>query len=905
MNEDVDLLDYLMHKKEVKNIIENEADDISNFMTCKKMELTKKKNENIKSMKKLILKYPDTFIKTSIISREIKKNIQDNEMLFDDININFEKISELFESDDYKKNINNLKYYFNSHMPNDNYLREIFKIPLLLYKGNEKENLQECMKYIKICYTIKLYLCEYYNYNSSNECLIRYLKCYQKNVNKEIKKTREHICELIMKCENVDTLKIYLQHLSDIYNYFNLPLSNIEEDKECFASSNENKNGKKCMNRSGACNTNDNNLPSSNHNNMTNSGNFTDCSIKHKTNIEYIKNEFLILKHFSIIAFVREELEKKKKNNKINSYLTIYEIITAFFNKITHLKSIYEHIFNIAVDTNLYKHIIFMYYFALSLIHIKVKQNNTLLFVSECNNDGNKSDVSLLNKLNKEILTKIKNDYCNDPHNDDNRNVEKLLTEKEKNNKNISYNERMEIQKDGHNKRTCDSYLETPQSVSSMTASNLFMNCSEKKLENETAIDKYKEYKSNKNDLEKIFFKDSLPSKYHFVNLNSSIFSYMYYFVFFKDDKAILAFHNSDDENKKEKKNRGRKGENFPNEEKINLKESISSVYRKNILLKNHFNFVDNLYEEEDKKCEQKKRKMNKQKGEQLGDQIGEQIDEQKNHQKSKQKFICFNNYKSIQALVQSQKIKESACELYKYRKDKPPLILVAERHENNNTGMEASTIFDNILNKIFIIYIYDFLQRSNYYFYQNILFFDENEKNEISSQGVHITTCVIAEEIKRQREYFLKNRNDFFFQSKREDKDEMKKKTNSSDEFNQKYYHEKINEKLKYAFLISYFFNITFILKNIKYYVDKSLFFVIISFFENSFKSVIEHLIIIFIKNHNIFFKYQTFLFIMQVLFKTIFPFTFFFLSCIFHIDVTSSTVCLERGEGGKLKFD
>ncbi|CRH01044.1 conserved Plasmodium protein, unknown function [Plasmodium relictum] len=829
MDDNLDIFDDLMLKKEeVKYLFENGDEDLNNFLICKKINLTKEKNENIKNMKKLILQYPDIFVKNSFILRELKRNIEENEILFNNINLNYEKITKLFEGDDYKNNINNLEYSFNEYISKNNYLNNIFKIPLILYKNNEKQNLQDFTKYLKMCCNIKIVLCFFYNYASENKCLVNYLKDFEKHMNKEIEIARENISNLIMKNESVDILKKHLKYLLDIYNYYNIKVNKKEINKY----TNDSMNGQKIENYKDLLNHSDSFKTEINKNNMNYSDSFinNDINDEAKINSEYIKSEFLMLKHYSILVSIKERLEKRKK--KENNCLSAYEIIKIFLNEIINLKNTYEKIFNV-IDTNLYKHIIFLYYFAFSLIHIKIKEKNK---INENIHNTNKND-NLLNKLNLEILMKIGNS--------DNITDNKFLRNKE-NYKNIS-NNRNECQHKKNNKNDTDKNLDnicfTPNIIS-----NDNTDAFEQSIDNMISKDK-NEKDASENYTKKEYF-DIFTLKYPFLNLNSSIFNYMYYYVFFKDDKEIISF-NSDDENEETKKIE--KSE-FSIDEKIYEKDnSMSTLYQKNEM-KNHYNFIEILYEENDKKYKRKKEKK----------------------KKSKQKYKYFDHYTSIQVLIRNEKIKESVLDLFKYRNDH-----LFSPMEKENEGIEISIIFHNILNKIFIMYLYEFLQKNNLHLYQNVLFFDETEK-EIIDEHKNII-YVISEHIQYQKEYFLRNQNDFFHLN------EEKKK--NAETYDQKYYHEKINEKFKHEFLISYFYNIIFILKNIKYYVDKSLFYVITYLFENSFKNVIENLMIIFLANKNIFFKSKSFHFIMEMLFKNIFPFTFFFLSSIFQIDVTSST--------------
>ncbi|SBT38916.1 conserved Plasmodium protein, unknown function [Plasmodium ovale wallikeri] len=822
VNDELDIVDYLLHKKEVKNIIENDGEDIRNFIISKKMNLTKEKNENIKNMKKLILRYPGIFVKTSIISRELEKNMQDSETLFGDINATHEKITKLFENDDYKREINDLKYSFDVDIPKNNLLNDIFKMPLLVHKYNEKENLQECIKCIKMCCKVRIHLHAYYNRNSNDEHVKHYLKTYEKSVEKEVEKTKKHVCDLIMKCENVDHLKIYLQYLSDIRNYFSLAVDITKMSKN---SSNSEEKIPKSMNSSEEYNhlarkkkiymngSEEHNLLANKKNIYINSSaNFINYDLSDKTNVDYVKDSFLTLKHYHILASVREQLGKKK-----NDCLLVNEIGKTFLQKIMNLKSIYEKLFN-TVDANLYKHIIFIYYYALSLIHIKITQNDTSLITKKGNCVHN-SGVNVCNNLKEEITHKASNNDRHDDNGDD-------CKEKSPLHENISSGEVNEMNSCASGKNAAGSSQDSFQAIPHTTTTNHFMNNSEKKTDNMTSAGEFKKYTNEGNIPNKDFSNPISTSKYPFLNLNSCIFNYMYYYVFFKEDEEVLLYSSEDDENEKKTKGSMDCGK-FSNGWEINpICASGGLVQKKSALLKNHFSFIEHLYEEEDKKRELKREREKKSKDW----NISKQNKHGKPGKRNTQKCVHFNHYTAIQKFAQSKKINETVMDLLTYRRGQTTFFL-EEKIENGLEGVEVSVMFGSALGKILIMYIYDFLQKNNYFFYENILFFDEKENSETSDGGGNISH-IVREHIRNQRERFLKNRHEFFFNFKGEDTNEVKN-DKLLGKFTQEYYLQKIKEKLKYPFLITYFCNIMFILKNIKQYVDKFLFTVILSFKE------------------------------------------------------------------------
>ncbi|ETB63365.1 hypothetical protein YYC_00161 [Plasmodium yoelii 17X] len=887
MKEDLDMDEYYLHKKEIKNIFKNDGEDISTFIITKKMGLTKEKNDNIKDMKNLISIHPYIFVKSSIFYKDLENNVNNKKTIIEDVNIIYNKITELFQSDEYKKDVKDLNYLTSQNvLPNNNFFSEIFKIPLLIHKyinSNEhEENLPNCIKYIKLCYNIKLCLQYYYNNKFNNDCLVNYLKSYEQSVNKEIKKIKKILCNLIVKTDDIAKLKLYIQYLSDIFNYFNT--LKFDENKidhnytpqNVVEKQDEIKNLNCSEKSSKLANYNDNNDTGNVSNNVDHI--FDNHHVIDKNGEEYIKNKFLKLKHYNILTKIRERLfscENNRDQATQKKNLHSYEILQLFLNEIIKLKNIYQKLFN-GVDTNLYKHIAFIYYFALSLVHIKITQGD-LPRLNKNNHDHlHTSNISLLNKLNEQVV--MKKNKKNETNNNRNGNG----------NGNENENENDDTNSGGCYKRDdtrlFDSNLKLPPE---MENNYDFMYSSEKKKKILHDITKFMD-EFNKNINEEnildsyFFFRNNNIStwKYPFLNLNTCIFNYMYYYVFFKNKKVLL-FKNNEKENSSKKK-------------------VINIEFQEKRSFKNHYNFVEYLYEEEDKKyddviknCPQNIKKNFK--------------------KKSKKKNIFLNHYTEIQSLIQNNKIEETVLDLKKYRKYNINSLVLKE--ESDTPCISFSIVMNNFINKIFVAYIYDFLQTNNNMFYQNVLFFDKgdnngrngknerNERNERNGRnerndskevwGVETNRLPnsLDDELKKQREFFIKNAQIFFDSNKNKTKKINENESNNSIKFSQEYYQEKIAEKLKYSFLVSYFYNIIFILKNIKCYIDKSLLYTIIHMFEISFKNIIENLITMFLTTQNIFFKYNNFQFIIEALLKSVFPFTFLFLSCIYQIDVTRST--------------
>ncbi|CAD2083910.1 conserved Plasmodium protein, unknown function [Plasmodium vinckei lentum] len=855
MKEDIDMDEYYLHKKEIKNIIKNDGEDISTFIITKKMALTKEKNDNIKDMKNLISKYPDIFVKSSILYKELENNVQNKKTIIEDVNIIYNKITELFQSDEYKKDIKDLNYLTNeNNLPNNVFFSEIFKIPLLIHKyinsNDHEENLPNCIKYIKLCCNIKLCLHQYYyNNKSNNDSLASYLKSYEQNVNKQIKQVKKLICNLIMKTDDVGKLKLWIQYLADIFNYFNT--LKFDENKidhnythQSVGEKQDEINNLNCSEKSSKlANHNDNNDTGNASTNVEHI--FDNHHVTDKNSEEYIKNKLLKLKHYNILTRIRERLficENNRGQATHKKNLHCYEILQLFLNEIIRLKNIYQKLFN-GVDTNLYKHVAFIYYFALSLVHIKITPGNLPRLNENSDDHTHTTNISLLNKLNERAVMK-RNKTNSDYNNDNNNNSNMASCYKQDSTKLASSNLKFPLEMENN----YDFMYSSEKKRNILHDITQFMNEFNKNINEEHILDSY------------FFFKNNNISTwdYPFLNLNTNIFNYMYYYVFFKN-KEVLLFKNNEKEN--------------------NSKKKVTSIgFQEKTSFKNHYNFVQYLYEEEDKKYD---------------DVIKNDL-----KKKSKKKDLFLNHYIAIQSLIQNNKIQETVLDLQKYRKYNLNSLVLKE--ENDNPYISFSIVMDNFINKMFVAYIYDFLQANNNSFYQSLLFFDKgdnNERNERSNSkeawGVEVNRLPtsIDDDLKKQKEFFIQNARNFFDLNKNKTKEMNENESNSSNKFSQEHYQKKIAERLKYSFLISYFYNIIFILKSIKCYIDKSLLYTIIHMFEISFKNIIENLITMFLTTQNIFFKYNTFQFIIEALLKSVFPFAFLFLSCIYQIDVTQST--------------
>ncbi|CAD2083746.1 conserved Plasmodium protein, unknown function [Plasmodium vinckei brucechwatti] len=855
MKGDIDMDEYYLHKKEIKNIIKNDGEDISTFIITKKMALTKEKNDNIKDMKNLISKYPDIFVKSSILYKELENNVQNKKTIIEDVNIIYNKITELFQSDEYKKDIKDLNYLTNENsLPNNVFFSEIFKIPLLIHKyinsNDHEENLPNCIKYIKLCCNIKLCLHQYYHNNkSNNDSLASYLKSYEQNVNKQIKQVKKLICNLIMKTDDVGKLKLWIQYLTDIFNYFNT--LKFDENKIDHNYTHQSVGEKQNEINNLNCSEKSSKLASHNDNNDTGNDNtnvehiFDNHHVTDKNGEEYIKNKFLNLKHYNILTKIRERLficENNRGQATHKKNLHCYEILQLFLNEIIRLKNIYQKLFN-GVDTNLYKHVAFIYYFALSLVHIKITPGNLPRLNENSDDHIHTSNIFLLNKLNERAVMK-KNKTNSDYNNGNNNNSNLASCYEQDGTKLASSNLKLPLEMENN----YDFMYSSEKKKKILHDITKFIDEFNKNINEEHILDSY------------FFFRNNNISTwdYPFLNLNTNIFNYMYYYVFFKNKEALL-FKNNEKEN--------------------NSKKNITNIgFQEKTSFKNHYNFVQYLYEEEDKKYD---------------DAIKNDL-----KKKSKKKDLFLNHYIAIQSLIQNNKIEETVLDLQKYRKHNLNSLVLKE--ENDNPCISFSIVIDNFINKMFVAYIYDFLQANNNSFYQNLLFFDKGDSNKTNERndskeawGVEVDRLPtsIDDDLKKQKEFFIQNARNFFDLNKNKTKEMSENEPNSSNKFSQEHYQKKIAERLKYSFLISYFYNIIFILKSIKCYIDKSLLYTIIHMFEISFKNIIENLITMFLTTQNIFFKYNTFQFIIEALLKSVFPFAFLFLSCIYQTDVTQST--------------
>ncbi|SCN58712.1 conserved Plasmodium protein, unknown function [Plasmodium chabaudi adami] len=849
MKEDIDMDEYYLHKKEIKNIIKNDGEDISTFIITKKMALTKEKNDNIKDMKNLISKYPYIFVKSSILYKELENNVQNKKTIIEDVNIIYNKITELFQSDEYKKDVKDLNYLTSENvLPNNVFFSEIFKIPLLIHKyinsNDHEENLPNCIKYIKLCCNIKLCLHQYYHNNkSNNDNLASYLKSYEQNVNKQIKQVKKLLCNLIVKTDDVGKLKLWIQYLADIFNYFNT--LNFDENKMDHNYTHQSVEGKHDEIKNLNCSEKSSKL--ANHNDNNDIGNvgtnaehiFDNHHVTDKNGEEYIKNKFLKLKHYNILTKIRERLficENNRGQATHKNNLHSYEILQLFLNEIIRLKSVYQKLFN-GVDTHLYKHVAFIYYFALSLVHIKITPGNLSRLNENSGDHIHTNNISLLNKLNERAI--MKKNKTNSDYNNSNS----ASCYEQDDTKLASSNLKLPPEMENN----YDFMYSSEKKKNILHDITKFMDEFNKNINEENILDSY------------FFFRNNNISTwdYPFLNLNTNIFNYMYYYVFFKN-----------------------------NEKESSSKKKVTNIeFQEKTSFKNHYNFVQYLYEEEDKKqddviknCPQNIKKDLK--------------------KKKKKKILFLNHYIAIQSLIQNNNIEETVLDLQKYRKHNLNSLVLKE--ENDNPCISFSIVMDNFINKMFVAYIYDFLQANNNSFYQNLLFFDKgdnterNERNDSNEAwGVEANRLPnsIDDDLKKQKEFFIQNARNFFDSNKNRTKEINENDPSSSNKFNQEHYQKKIAERLKYSFLISYFYNIIFILKSIKCYIDKSLLYTIIHMFEISFKNIIENLITMFLTTQNIFFKYSTFQFIIEALLKSVFPFAFLFLSCIYQIDVTRST--------------
>ncbi|GAB67456.1 hypothetical protein PCYB_114760 [Plasmodium cynomolgi strain B] len=798
-------------KNEVKNVVQNDEEDITNFIVSKKMNLTKEKSENVKNMKKLISKHPDIFIKSSILSREFQQSVQDIQIVVDDLRSNCEKIVAFFEAGHHKSSMEGMNLANSVHdskrsgLPSD-----MLKIPLIIHRSNEKGDVHDSMKYLPLCGRVKLYLCALFSCESNDRNLGNYLRSYKKKLNKEIKKTRELILQLVMKCEDVATLKVYLQYLGSIRDYFLLPPGGGTTNEK-FSS--EMKNGENCLNGSGE----------KRENNLTCSGSFSYCKEGRMTNEEYTRHTFLTLKHFRILQSVREQLEKKISKQRTNNSLSAPEIVQIFFHEIANLKSSYERLFH-SVDVNLFRHVVFLYYFALSLVHIKIKQRSSAnkLHVE-------KGEVEKRHVKTHEGSTHLTNTYS---HN--------LLS---KLNREYLAGELANCTKEAN-----ASSRQTNSEQGGQPPLRLFSN-----------------------------------QRYPFVNVNSALFNYMYYCVFFKCEKEVCFLPRGIEHEEEKLPHWGKNKTAVPHrKKKISAKKEKLHEYA-NTSRKNHYSWVNSLYEEGNTKWKRKK----------------------KNEKITKMKHKFFSHYITIQTLVQKGNIKDSVQYLFQCRKSCEGTASAVK--ENRKAvfirGLNAPVLFDNILNKIFVLYVYHFLERTNFHFYESVLFFDESDQQEFAQPGKNIL-WVLREHLRSRkgqqhpegtdgqidRHNDQQNDGQIDQQNDRQNDQQNDGPIDRLGDTRETLLH-RAQHTLKHAFLNSYFLNLLFILKSIKHYVDKSITYVVILLFEDSFKKVIKNLVMIYLGNQNMYLKYSTFHLIMESLFKTIFPFTFLFLSRVFQVDTSSST--------------
>ncbi|SPJ09263.1 conserved Plasmodium protein, unknown function [Plasmodium sp. DRC-Itaito] len=966
----------LLETNEIKKLMMNEGEDMNNFMIKNKINLTKEKNESIKNMKRLILKHPDIFVKTSIVSRELKKNIEENGHIFDNIKKCYEYMKGIFESDEFVQYVKELKYVCdnehidnnhidnnhidnnhidnnhidnnhidNNHIDNnhiDNYhidnnhidnnhidnnhiddkvqffyddsnnfidgkdflndnISFILNIPFMLSKNNEKNNFKGCIKYIKMSIYINIFLNKYYKYvNYKDLDLLNYLKAYQKSVMKQVEKITENIYNVIMKSDVIETLKEYLLYICVVYDYYKLYKK--DDDMDFIKNVGINLEEKNVLNNN-MCD-----YKSIYDNDKIYNFNSTEY------NNEYIKNTFLMIKHYHIITCVKKYI--KKHTNDMNDYINVYDIINFFQTQINKLKNMYVLIFS-DIDNYLYKHIIYIYYFSVCLINIKIKNNN---FVTHDKlHSMNKNDICILSKMNEYILNNkkyndhINNYYINDDVLDCQDNMQNIT--------NFSYD-------------------------SDSSDIKYFLNSS--------SIVQTKDENDNKNNIKNIYmlnnkmnnkkkcnkFYTDLPFnniKYPFLNINSCLFNYMYYHVILKKSKEINGidlfndiyecdeeradnnkyiynninkpsehFNKEEHDNVSKKKNK-KKGKTSYLDYYINEKSNVfeTYAYENKDMVKNHNNFIDILYEEERKKENQRKRKKtnynNQENHYRCKYSEGDVYYHNKqiklinyNHNEIKKK--CYNEYISIQNIIRNYKIKESILNLFEYRKK-------VEKNKSYESKiyeqLDVSIIFPNILNKLFLIYINNFLQKNNFFFFQNVLLLFSDIETKIQNKKITMNNTnhiinVLYEHIKDQKKRLnYTNHDDFFsitnFNILNQEKENNIKINTVICKDN--IYMEKIRTYYEHPFLITYFYNLLFLLKNIKSYIDASLSYIIINLFEYSYKNLINKIIIIFITNQNVFFTSPLLQYLLQFFFLLIFPFSFYFLSSIFKEDFGSST--------------
>ncbi|SOV74630.1 conserved Plasmodium protein, unknown function [Plasmodium sp. gorilla clade G3] len=976
---------YLLETNEVKKLMMNEGEDMNNFMIKNKIKLTKEKNESIKNMKRLILKHPDIFVKTSIVSRELKKNIEANEHIFDDIKKCYEYMKRIFESDEFVEYVKELKYVCdnnkvdknnvdknnvdknnvdknsvdnnnvdnnnvdnnnvdnnnvdNNNVDNNNvdnkhvdnkYIDDnvqffyddsinfndgnyffndnisfILNIPFMLYKNNEKNNFKGCIKYIKMSIYINIFLNKYYKYvTCKNTGLLNYLKSYQKSVMKQVQKITENIYNVIMKSDVIETLKECLLYICLVYDYYKLYKK--DDDMEFIKNMEINFEEKNVLN---------------NNNCDYKSIYVNDKIYNFKSTVynnEYIKNTFLMIKHYNIIISVKEYIEKH--TNDMNDYINVYDIINFFHIQINKLINLYKSIFS-EMDNYIYKHIIYIYYLSVCLINIKIKNNN---FVThDMLYSMNKNNVYILSKMNEYILNNkkgnvsINNYYFNDDVLDYQDNMQNIT--------NCSYG--------------CDSsdikYFLNTCSIVQTNDEKVEENNNENKNENKNKNNIMNNiYMLNKKMNQKKMCNKFYPDlhfnniKYPFLNINSCIFNYMYYYVILKKSKEINRINifndiykcdeESVDNNKYIYNNINKPSDHYNKEEHVNVskkkkKKSNTSyfdyfineksnmfgtyAYENKDMLKNHNNFIDILYQEERKKTNYNNQendyscKYNESK-EYYQNNLINLINYNYNEIKKK----CYNEYISIQNIMRNYKIKESILNLFEYRKKVEKNKLYESKIYEQ---LDVSIIFPNILNKLFLVYINNFLQKNNFFFFQKVLLLFSDIEKKIQNKKTtmndtkHIIN-VLYEHIKDEKNRLHHTYHDDFFSITNFNILNQEKENNikmNTEIFKDNIYMEKISTYYEHPFLSTYFYNLLFLLKNIKSYIDISLSYVIINLFEYSYKNLIHTIIIIFITNQNVFFTSPVLQYLLQFFFLFIFPFSFYFLSNIFNADFTSST--------------
>lgn len=765
-------MEYLNNKRtEVKKLIENDEENINNFMIHEKINLISEKYKNINNMKKIILEYPNVFVKNAFFSKELKNNLEKTEHTFTDIYTNYENLSTLFKTESYEKEFTNLKNFVElkdtiSTESNTNILENIFKLPLLLHQNNEKQNLQECIECIHIATSVRQALHHWYmdKLNEEKEEKLKEKKSKstaesKSKPNSELdselelemdsheqsyvqKKKEEKQMEMDTentRCttkENVLFFKSYekclkeeIEKTKNILFHEIKKTENVSTLKKLIFYLEEIHNYYIGVNRDDS-----------------------ETNVTKDTKMEIcIKESFLWIKHYDILDTINEELHK--------GVITIYKTVQLFLKKIIHLKNIYKQLFE-EEDQYICKHITFLYYFLFTLLHFKMK------FQKEWYNS---------NHLKKEKDDTYFLQFCN-----------------------------------------AATGIET--------------------------------------EVKNMYYLNNCEITYPFLDLNTSVFNYMYYYVFCKTDDVNLDWPTEDQER-----------------EEFEEKEDLTETSFQNYVVTNHSSFIENLYIEAESQKEVDTHKNS------VHDLFyGNRLKASTHVVEWTYGFInketLLTLWVDIHRCIRNDTIKESTVDLFTYR-NQYSLSFVSAKE---NKGLQVSTFFYNALNNIFIIYISDFLRKNNLHFYKSVLLFDEQEKEiSVNWKNSHST---ISKHIEDHKKFIQKqNLNQF--------------KQNTHTPLNMNAYYDTIKDKLQYTFLVTYFNNLVFILKSIKYYVDKSLYVIITYLFENAFKNCIENLIILFFKNQNMLLQSKLFYFIKDVLFKHILPYTFLFLTCIFEIDVTKST--------------